>query len=385
MKKIGVILDIQQSYQRQTARGALNFFRDSRKSQPVMLAGQVVHPIARLPLVEADGLLGHLYPDSKRAGTDEERPFLSTANISTNVKVSCVCSDDGSVGRMGAAYFAGLGYKRLAFAGNQKVAAFRERKEGFEAECLEHGLCALDCFEGVFTGHIMRRWKPTQRRIFNALRKLPRPSAIMAGDDLTGIAIMQVALDNGFRIPLDFALLGVNDDSLQLDLLPVPMSSIRLNGEKIGFEAARLLSAQLHGEAPATKRLAIPPVRVVERLSTDIVHCGDPAIENIIQRMKAAYSKPVSIPELIERSGMSRAKFDRRFQELTGSSPYQFILNLRFRRAEELLLENRYTVSEIAAACGFQKVHDFSAQFRKRKGTSPTGFRALHLLPKRLD
>lgn len=380
MKQIGLVLDIKQSYQRQIARGALAYFRESRRSKPIMLAGQVVHPVERVPLLEADGLLGQFYGEAGKPGSYWKGAFLSTANIPPMGKASCVFSDDEAVGRMGAAYLADLGYKHLAFAGNRQVQAFLERKKGFEAQCRERGRQISSSFDGVFTGLIMRRWQQTQNRILNALKALPQPVAVMTGDDLTGIAILQVALENGLRIPEDFALLGVNDDSLQLELLPVPMSSVRLNGEKVGFEAAQLLTAQLYGEASIPQRLSIPPLRVVERRSTDIVYCGDKAIERILQRMKARLDKPLSIPDLIGGSGMSRAKFDRRFQELLGTSPYQFILNLRFRKAEEMLLDTRYTVSEIAYACGFHKVHDFSAQFRKRKGMSPTEFRSEHFI-----
>lgn len=381
MKQIGLILDLQQSYQRQIARGALNWFQNNNRSKPFMLAGQVVHPVARLPLLKADGLLGQFYPDKSNLVPARNADILSTANIPPPHTISGVCSDDAAVGRMGATYLVDLGYRRLAFAGNPKVHAFVERQQGFDAVCRERGIELDSCFHGVFTGYIMRRWRSVQIRILRALRDLPKPAAIMAGDDLAGIAILQTALENGIRVPEDFALLGVNDDSLQLDLLPVPMSSIRLNGEKVGFEAVRLLTAQLEGNAVVPQRLVIPPLRIVERRSTDIVHCGDKAIEHILQRIKAALDQPLSVADLIRGSGMSRAKFDRRFQELMNTSPYQFILNLRFRKAEEMLLNSRYSVSEVAYACGFNKVHDFSAQFRKRTGMSPTEFRTRHFIP----
>lgn len=71
---------------------------------------------------------------------------------------------------------------------------------------------------------------------------------------------------------------------------------------------------------------------------------------------------------------ISEAYFRRLFKERYGVAPKQYILNLRLRKARQLLSERWGSVTEIAESCGFSSVYHFSRAFCRGVGVSPTQY-----------
>ncbi|MBK8234488.1 MAG: helix-turn-helix domain-containing protein [Deltaproteobacteria bacterium] len=76
------------------------------------------------------------------------------------------------------------------------------------------------------------------------------------------------------------------------------------------------------------------------------------------------------------RSGMSTRTFSRRFSEQVGTSPTQWILRARVRRAQQLLERTKHAMSRVADDCGFGSIAAFRAHFQRVVGTSPRSYRA---------
>lgn len=72
---------------------------------------------------------------------------------------------------------------------------------------------------------------------------------------------------------------------------------------------------------------------------------------------------------------ISASCLQRSFLQHFGMSPKQYIIKLRMDKALQLLAENRLSVKEIAAACGFSDEKYFSRAVRKKYGYSPTQLR----------
>jgi YesN/AraC family two-component response regulator len=83
----------------------------------------------------------------------------------------------------------------------------------------------------------------------------------------------------------------------------------------------------------------------------------------------------LSVDLLADLIHVSRAQFFRRLQALTGLTPLQYIQDIRYNFALQLLKQRRYNnVKSVAAAIGAQKVQYFSEQFKMRYGKSPSEF-----------
>ena len=83
----------------------------------------------------------------------------------------------------------------------------------------------------------------------------------------------------------------------------------------------------------------------------------------------------LSVEELAKLCGISVAYFRRLFTEKFGVSPKEYIINRRIDYAKKLLLNEQFTVSEVAEMCGYFEPCHFSREFSKRTGISPVKYK----------
>jgi len=95
------------------------------------------------------------------------------------------------------------------------------------------------------------------------------------------------------------------------------------------------------------------------------------SIAAALNYINAHLSEPLTVEILAEQVNLSSSAFSRRFRELTGRSPYQFVKETRLERARELLLERRLGVGDVSVAVGYASQSHFTKEFRARFGTTP--------------
>ena len=101
--------------------------------------------------------------------------------------------------------------------------------------------------------------------------------------------------------------------------------------------------------------------------------------EQFLDRLLMVFEKHVSdsgfsTERFAGEVGLSRSQLNRKLRALTDLSIHGFLLNLRLKRAAQLLKKKTGTVSEIAYAVGFESASNFARAFRSRYGTSPSDF-----------
>ena len=94
-------------------------------------------------------------------------------------------------------------------------------------------------------------------------------------------------------------------------------------------------------------------------------------IDRTIAYMTENCDSPVSMEQLLKTANMSRRNFYRHFRNYTGTSPFEYLIQLRIRKAMELLRDTGHTVSEIAQLCGFSDGNYMCRIFRTRYGMPP--------------
>ena len=95
----------------------------------------------------------------------------------------------------------------------------------------------------------------------------------------------------------------------------------------------------------------------------------------VISRMENNYRENWTVARLAKIAAMAPSTFLPVFREATGSSPIDYLLNLRLTKAAEILLKDDCAISEVAANCGFRDSNYFSRQFRKFYNCSPRDYR----------
>ncbi|WP_083940657.1 hybrid sensor histidine kinase/response regulator transcription factor [Rudanella lutea] len=81
-----------------------------------------------------------------------------------------------------------------------------------------------------------------------------------------------------------------------------------------------------------------------------------------------------SVEQLGEGVNMSRSNLFRKLKALTDQTPVEFIYYLRLKHAEQLLLERRLNISQIAFEVGFKSASAFSKAFRNQFGKAPSEY-----------
>ncbi|WP_230971147.1 GlxA family transcriptional regulator [Nitrogeniibacter aestuarii] len=103
--------------------------------------------------------------------------------------------------------------------------------------------------------------------------------------------------------------------------------------------------------------------------------CNNQAIAEVAALMEANIEEPLSLEELAHLAGLSQRHVQRMFRVVLGSTPGQYYLELRLRRARELLLQTGMSITSITVACGFQSPCHFSKSYRALFGQSPSSER----------
>jgi|GEM_PF-5128365 len=86
-------------------------------------------------------------------------------------------------------------------------------------------------------------------------------------------------------------------------------------------------------------------------------------------------SMPLPSLELLAReSGMSLSKFKKTFTLLFGNSPYEYYLRKKLESAAQMLLKQKWSVTEIALNLGYKNVISLNKAFKSRFQLTPSEY-----------
>ena len=150
------------------------------------------------------------------------------------------------------------------------------------------------------------RWEDEQKALTDWLQQLPRPAGLMACDDCRGREVLEACRTAGIRVPEEMAVIGVDNDELLCELADPPLSSVALNAEAGGYQAAMLLDRMMHGRQCEPARLTVEALHVVTRRSTDIVAIDDPVVAAALRYIHDHAATPIGIGDVVEHVLLSR-------------------------------------------------------------------------------
>jgi AraC family transcriptional regulator len=115
-------------------------------------------------------------------------------------------------------------------------------------------------------------------------------------------------------------------------------------------------------------RLGAPTAKARHRLAPTQLRIA-------IDYMDARKDGGLLLSDLAAATGLSQSHFSRAFKASTGLPPYQWHLQCRISRAQELLLNSPLSVVQIAAVTGFADQPHFTRAFRHVTRTTPAAWR----------
>ena len=153
------------------------------------------------------------------------------------------------------------------------------------------------------------------------------------------------------------------------------LSSIELNTERAGFEAAELLDRMMAGKKIKSKKITVSPVHVVTRLSTDILAIDDPDVVVAVRFIRDNARMPIQVQDVVDAVAVSRRGLYQKFKRLLGRSVHQEIRRVRIDEIARLLIQTNLSVSQIASQLGFTSQDHIAHYFKQQKGVNPLEYR----------
>lgn len=101
-------------------------------------------------------------------------------------------------------------------------------------------------------------------------------------------------------------------------------------------------------------------------------------IDSIYNYILTHFRNPIHLEDVAEAANMNASAFCRYFKTKTGKTLVHFINEVRVGYACKLLLQGKYSLSEICYEVGFQSQSYFAKQFRIVTGQTPLQYRNHH-------
>jgi len=182
-----------------------------------------------------------------------------------------------------------------------------------------------------------------------------------------------------------------------LDVYSVPYFNMIFKGKPESHEIFKITDGELEEVLAISDKLEIelndrPPgcqfmatalfMQIIMFLSRTICskventrspHIG---ISRTIEYLHKHFTEKVSVEKLAATAGMSTRSLLRHFKRINGSSPKEYLIELRINYACELLDNTLLSIDEIAFNSGFNDSNFFSREFKTTTGTTPSKYRS---------
>lgn len=102
----------------------------------------------------------------------------------------------------------------------------------------------------------------------------------------------------------------------------------------------------------------------------------DKRLQIVIALMKKELQRDISLEELAASVNLSLSRLHHLFKAETGTTPAQYLRNLRMEHARELLEFTFMSVKQIMVSVGVRDRSHFEREFKRMYGLTPTRYRA---------
>lgn len=266
--------------------------------------------------------------------------------------------------------------------------------------CTEHGAVDAGLFR-VHTRHRLATLKRAQTILVPGITDVERPVAAVVSRALRSAAargariasicsgafvLASTGLLDGLRatthwlataeLARRYPAITVDPDVLYVDNGQLLTSA----GAAAGLDLCLHLVRRDHGAAVAADlaRLAVMPLERAGGQAQFIDHPPpqtEGSLEPVLRWLEASVDADLSLEDIARQAVMSPRTLTRRFREQTGTTPLQFLLRARVRRAQRLLETTASSMEHVASETGFSSATALRTTFHRLVGTSPRAYR----------
>ena len=290
-----------------------------------------------------------------------------------------VVTDSAAIAGMAAEHLLGCGFRHFGYCGYRNASWSAARRDVFALKIREAGFeVRMHEVHEVRPDGIAQHEKKVRESIVRWLGSAPRPIGLMACNDDLGKEIVEACRQAGLRVPDDVAIIGVDNDEVVCGLSNPPLSSVAINFERAGYEAAGVLDHLMRGARRVPERIMVRASHVVPRQSTDILAVEDAGLAKALRFVRDHARTGMTVEQTAAAAGLSRRVLEKRFRRYLKHSALEEIRRVRTDQIARMLVETELPVSQIAETLGFEDVQHVARYFRSGKGLSPLAYRKTH-------
>ncbi|MDF4250278.1 helix-turn-helix domain-containing protein [Streptomyces sp. WMMB303] len=136
-----------------------------------------------------------------------------------------------------------------------------------------------------------------------------------------------------------------------------------------------------HGSALANtvaRRLVVPPHRAggqAQFVTAPVPEQDTHPLSELLPWVTERLDQPLTVEDLARRANLSTRQLGRHFRTATGTTPLQWLLTQRIRRAQELLETSADSIDAVAAATGMGTATTLRRHFNRAVGVPPDTYR----------
>ena len=386
--RVAVLIETSRGYGRSLCEGIADFAQgigtwvfegggESWQTRVGELAGRVDGVIARIPNVRM-----------AQALTGLRVPVVDLYRWQKYPRISSVDADHASIGHLAAEWFIERRFRNFAFCGYNGAPFSDLRQKGFAAGVSGHGFACSVYHEATDDPEQLAQMilqaerygtPPDHDRMVAWLKTLPLPIALLGCHDIRAYQVIALCKELGLLVPHDVAVMGVDNDRLLCGFSNPMLTSVEPDAYRIGWLGAQSLSGlMLRGRRARGQHTLVPPLRVVERASTECEPVEPHWLSEALRFIRQAIPNGVNADEVIRHVGFSHTQVEKTFVNVLGCTVHQEISRLRMREACRLLMETTCSAAEISQQTGFSSPQYFNRLFHHEFQVTPLEYRQRH-------
>ena len=324
---------------------------------------------------EGDGIIARIQNQTMAAEARATRiPTVDVLGVMSQKDFPLVHVDDEQVARMAAGHLLERGFRHFGYFGIEGENWSGWRREAFAQAVREAGF-EVDVYELPRGRAGEGSWEAMEDELARWVAALPKPAGVMVCSAQRGAQFLEACRRAGAAVPDEVAVISVDNDEPLCEVCNPPLSSVDAGHVQVGYEAAALLDRLLAGQARPNRPILIQPQGVVTRGSTDVLAIEDRKIALVLRLIREHACNGIGVEALARQAGLSRSVLQRRFRALLQRTVHQEILNVRIKRACELLAQTDLPLVEIAERTGFKHQEYMGAVFKARLRRTPAQYR----------
>ncbi len=376
MKRIILLLETSRAFGRQLIIGIIRYSKLHGPwvfyKEPIDLKSSIPHLTNWKPdgIIMRDSLITNELLKLKK-------PTILAIHDSRYPKnLPVIKTDSYSIAKMASEHFLEKGLKNFAFCGFDSYDWSDGRKFFFNKFINDAGYKVYNYTQP--TKESGTYWRGEQQHLIKWIKTLPKPVGIFACNDDRGQHLLEVCKILNLRVTEDVAVIGVDNDPMVCELSDPPLTSIALDVEAAGFEAAKLMDYMIECKKHCNDHILVSPTHIVQRQSSDILAIDDIEVAKAIKFIKENIKEKILIKDVVKATCLSRRSLERRFKRTINRTIYSQIQHERVELLAKLLIETDLPISEITSLFNFTDAEHISRYFKREKGIGLREFRKLH-------